>query len=237
MPSLVGLDPQYLAAATSAYKGGQRKNDMMQALVAGLGEVEIKNIAMFYATQKPGRAKTPSPGNQAAGKAAAAVCNACHGEGGVSTGNAPSLAGQDAQYFVAAMRAYRDGSRADPIMKGQAASISDAVTGDLAAWYASQQPQAPKLGKTLSTADWTQRCDRCHGVNGNSADPRLPALAAQRADYMETILNAYRSGARKSPAMTAMAKVLTDADVGMLAAYYARQKARAVVYVQLPASK
>jgi cytochrome c553 len=35
--------------------------------------------------------------------------------------------------------------------------------------------------------------------------------------------------------MTAMSKMLTDADVGMLAAYYSQQKARAVVYVQLPA--
>ena len=35
--------------------------------------------------------------------------------------------------------------------------------------------------------------------------------------------------------MAAMSKALTEADVGMLAAHYARQKARAVVYVQLPA--
>jgi cytochrome c553 len=133
------------------------------------------------------------------------------------------------------MRAYKDGSRTDPMMKGPAASITDAVATDLAAWYAGLQPQPPKLAKTLSTDDWAQRCDRCHGVNGNSTDPRLPALAAQRAEYLEGILKAFRSGARKSSAMTAMSKVLTDADVGMLSAYYARQKARAVVYVQLPA--
>ena len=90
----------------------------------------------------------------------------------------------------------------------------------------SQDPRHRRLG---------ERCDRCHGVNGNSTDPRVPALAAQRADYLERILNAYRTGARKSTAMSAMSKVLTEADVGMLAAYYSQQKARAVVYVQLPA--
>jgi len=235
MPSLAGLDPKYLVAAINAYKGGQRKNDMMMALVAGLGGVDINNIANFYAAQKPGKAQTPAPGNQAAGKAAAAACVACHGEAGGGTGTAPGLAGQDAQYFVAAMRAYKDGSRADPMMKGPAASTGDAVAKDLAAYYASLQPPLPKLAKSLTTADWTQRCDRCHGVNGNSTDPRMPALAAQRAEYLEGILKAFRSGTRKSAAMTAMSQVLTEADVGMLAAHYAQQKARAVVYVQLPA--
>jgi len=60
-------------------------------------------------------------------------------------------------------------------------------------------------------------------------------LAAQRFDYLEKVLQAYRTGARKSPAMAAMSEVLTEADVENLAAHYARQKARAVVYITLPA--
>ena len=35
--------------------------------------------------------------------------------------------------------------------------------------------------------------------------------------------------------MAAMSEGLTEADVGNLAAYYARQKARTVVYIALPA--
>jgi cytochrome c553 len=89
--------------------------------------------------------------------------------------------------------------------------------------------------KPLTTAEWAQRCDRCHGVDGNSTDPRLPALSAQRVDYLEKVLHAYRTGERKSPQMAAMSDVLTEADVENLAGYYARQKARAVVYVVLPA--
>jgi len=237
MPSLVGLDPKYLVAATNAYRNGQRKHDMMKTLVAGLGDADIDNIALFYAAQKPGKAQAPAPGNAAAGKVAAATCVGCHGEAGVSTGTAPSLAGQDAQYFVAAMRAYKDGSRADPMMKGPAAAVSDATLTDLAAYYASLQPQPPKVSKTLGTSDWAQRCDRCHGVNGNSTDPRLPALAAQRIEYLERVLDEYRTGARKSQAMAAMSNMLTVADVRNLAAHYSRQKARPVVYVVLPATK
>ena len=167
-----------LVAAANAYKKNQRKNDMMKAMVSGLDATDINNTALFYATQKPGRAQTAASGNPTAGKLAAAACGACHGEAGVSTGTAPSLAGQDAQYFMAAMRAYKDGSRADAIMKGQAASLAVAVMTDIAAYYTGLEPQPPKMSKALSAADWAQRCDRCHGVNGNSIDPRLPALAA-----------------------------------------------------------
>jgi cytochrome c553 len=49
------------------------------------------------------------------------------------------------------------------------------------------------------------------------------------------VLHAYRTGARKSPAMAAMSEMLTEADVENLAAHYARQRARSVVYVTLPA--
>ena len=235
MPSLVGLDPKYLVAAMTGYKSGQRKNDMMKTLVSALNEAEMNNIALFYAMQKPGKAQTPAAGNASAGKAAAAACAGCHGEGGVSGGTAPSLAGQDAQYFVAAMRAYKDGSRSDQTMKGPAGSTDDAVFKDLAAYYAGQQPQPPKVRKPLSIAEWAERCDRCHGVNGNSTDPRSPALASQRIDYLERVLRAYQKGVRKSPEMAAMSDGLTDATVEGLAAHYARQRARSVVYLVLPA--
>ena len=235
MPSLVGLDPKYFVTAIDAYKGGQRKHDMMKSMVAAARGADLSNIALYYALQKPGRAQTPAAGNEAAGKAAAAACAGCHGDEGVSGSPAtPSLAGQDAQYFAAALHAYKDGSRKDETMKGLAAALDDRVINDLAAYYAARQPQPPKVRKPMSTAEWAERCDRCHGINGNSTDPRSPMLAAQRADYLEKVLHAYRKGERKSPEMAAMSEVLTEADVENLASHYSRQKARAVVYVTLP---
>lgn len=238
MPSLVGLDPKYFLAAMSAYKSGERKNEMMKPMAASLSDAETSNVALYYALQKPARAKTPSAGDQAAGKSAAAACGGCHGETGVSSNPAtPSLAGQDAQYLAAAVVAYKDGSRKDDSMKGLAAGLDDRTIKNLAAYYAAQQPQAPNVRKPLSVAEWVERCDRCHGTNGNSTDPLIPALAAQRADWLETVLHAYRTGARKSSAMSAMSSTLSEADVKEVAAYYARQTPRAVLYVVVPEGK
>jgi cytochrome c553 len=238
MPNLVGFDPKSFVAAMNAYKSGQRKHEVMKTLAAGLSETDLNNLALFYALQKPGKAQTPAPGNQAAGKAAAAGCAGCHGETGVSTNPAmPSIAGQDAEYFSAAMKAYRDGSRADPSMTGPAAGLDDNKVRDMAAYYAAQQPQAPKVRKPLTVAEWVERCDRCHGPNGNSTDPRSPALAAQRADYLERVMRAYQKEERKSAAMASMSHVLTDAEIEGIAAFYARQRARSVVYLILPPAK
>lgn len=236
MPSLVGQDPKYLAAAIGAYKKGQRKNDMMKSMVASLDEAAIKNISLFYALQKAARAKTPAKGDKTAGKAAAASCTGCHGEQGVSGNPAtPSLAGQDAEYFAVALRAYKSGERADPTMSGIAGAMDDKTIRNLAAYYASLTPkQPPNVRVPLTPAQWATRCDRCHGVDGNSMDPRTPALAAQRFDYLEQVLRQFQTGARKSTTMAAMADMLSGVDVGALAAHYASQRARPVVYVTLP---
>ena len=235
-PSLVALDPKYLSAAMKAYTSGQRKNDTMKSMLAAESGADLSNIALYFALQKPARAQTPAPGNQAAGKTAAAACAQCHGDQGVSRDpTIPSLAGQDAQYLAATLREYKEGSRDDATMKVLVAPLDEAAIKNLSAFYANQQPQPANVRKPLTTAEWAQRCDRCHGVDGNSTDPRLPALAAQRADYLQKVLHAYRTGERKSPQMAAMSEALTEADVENLAAYYSHQKARSVVYIILPA--
>ncbi len=234
-PSLVGLDPKYLVTAMQAYKTGQRKNDLMKSLLAAVSEADMKSIALYFATQKPARAQTPSPGDKASGKDGAAACAGCHGEKGVSSNPAtPSIAGQDAQYLAAALQAYKDGSRGDESMKGVASALEDRSMKNLAAFYAGEQPMPPSVVRPLSPPQIAQRCDRCHGVGGNSIDPRLPSLAAQRFDYLEKVLNAYRSGARKSPQMAAMSAVLTEDDVQGLANLYSRQTARHPIYVMVP---
>jgi cytochrome c553 len=235
MPSLVGLDPKYFVAAMNAYKSGERRNDMMKSMVAALSPETANDVALYYALQKPARAQTPAPGDAAAGKTAATACSGCHGDQGVSASPAtPSLAGQDAEYFIAALRAYKDGARKDETMKSLAAALDDKAMRDLAAYYAAQPPQAPNVRRPFSLAEWSERCDRCHGANGNSIEPLVPRLAAQRADWLEQVLADYRSGARKSTAMAAMSALMSERDVKELAAYYARQSARAVVYLVVP---
>ena len=80
-------------------------------------------------------------GDVAAGKAKAGVCAACHGPAGVAMIPIyPNLAGQNEQYLVSALKAYkakqRTGGQA-PVMQGQAAALSDADIANLAAYYAS----------------------------------------------------------------------------------------------------
>lgn len=236
-PSLVGLDPRYFAAAMAAYKSGARKHDMMKGFAADLKEADVQNLALFYALQKPAKAETKAEGDAAAGKApAAASCSGCHGETGVSSNPAtPSIAGQDAEYIMSATRAYKDGTRKDESMRAPAAALDDKTLASVAAYYASQAPQAPNVRRPLGLAEWTARCDRCHGVNGNSTDPMVPALASQRPDWLDQVLAAYRSGARKSIAMSAMSSSLSEADIKDLSAHYSRQSARPVTYVVLPA--
>ena len=234
VPSLAGLDPKYLAAIMAAYKSGERKNDIMKTMMAAVADTNASNIALFYALQNPARAQAAAGGATAV-PSVSTPCAGCHGARGVSVNPAtPSLAGQDAQYLAAALHAYQDGSRGEATMKGMAAGLDDATMKILAGFYATQPPPPSTVRKPLNTAQWVERCDRCHGVNGNSSDPRIPALAAQGAEYLEKVLGAYRTGARRSPEMAAMAGGLSENDVRNLAGYYARQKARAVVYVPIP---
>ncbi len=236
-PSLIGFDEKYFVAAMNAYKSGQRQNDMMKMVAMSSSDTDVRQLALFYALQKPVAARTPSSGNAAAGKAASAACAGCHGEQGVSTNPAnPSLAGQDAGYFASAMHAYKNGKRSEETMKLAAAGLGDATIADLAAYFAAQQPRQPKVTKPLTLSEWVQRCDRCHGINGNSTDPRTPAIAAQRIEYLQKALKAYQDNQRRNSVMAAMSASLTDADVASLAAFYARQKARPFVFVLIPSN-
>lgn len=235
IPSLIGLDTKYLVDAMKAYKDGGRKNDTMKGMLASVDDTAMNNLALFYALEKPERAKTPAAGDAAAGKAGAASCVGCHGENGVSgSSGTPSLAGQDAQYIVAALVGYKNGSRAHDTMKGLAGALDDSAMKNLAAYFAAQEPKAPSVRKPLSTAEWVERCNRCHGVNGNSTDPRFPMLASQRVEYLQKALLDYRAQTRKSNEMHAMAGGLSEADIDNLAGFYAHEKARAVLFVPLP---
>lgn len=77
-------------------------------------------------------------GDAAAGKQKAESCVSCHGRGGKSTNpNNPNLAGQKKNYLIKALKAYKDGSRKDPMMNSLAAALSDADIDNLAEYYSS----------------------------------------------------------------------------------------------------
>lgn len=67
------------------------------------------------------------------------VCTACHGADGKATQPIyPNLAGQYANYMEQALKEYRAGTRKNPVMAAQAASLSDSDIRELSAYYAAQ---------------------------------------------------------------------------------------------------
>ncbi len=242
VPSLIGLHPKYRVESMQANKEGDRpvdetNADMKKALDA-LNDDDLKHVALYYALQTGNnltRAQTPSPGGPPAGKDALAACVKCHGENGIGSGPVnPNLAGQDATYMLNALRAYKAATRDDETMTPKVKNLSDDELRAFAVYYASLDPKPLGILKPLAPDEWAEKCDRCHGVNGNSVRPEVPALAAQRVEYLEEAIKAYRSGVGTSPEMAAMSSILTDDDIAGLAAHYARQKGLPVVFIPVP---
>ena len=83
---------------------------------------------------------TAMAGDAAAGKAKSAMCASCHGPAGISLSPLwPNLAGQKEQYLIKQIKAFRDGTRQDPMMAPMVAALSDADIDNLAAYYSSQK--------------------------------------------------------------------------------------------------
>lgn len=79
-------------------------------------------------------------GDAEAGKTKSATCAACHGPNGLSTTPGfPILAGQNRDYIVHSLKAYKSGKRKNPVMGGQAAALSDTDIADLAAFFSQQK--------------------------------------------------------------------------------------------------
>lgn len=80
-------------------------------------------------------------GDVEAGKGKAVVCASCHGADGIAlVPTYPNLAGQNAEYLVSALKAYRSKERQGgnaALMQAMAANLSDDDINDLAAYFAS----------------------------------------------------------------------------------------------------
>lgn len=73
-----------------------------------------------------------------AGKAKSMICAACHGADGISLiPMYPNLKGQKAQYLEKQLKAFKDGTRKDPVMAPMAMPLTDADIANVAAYYES----------------------------------------------------------------------------------------------------
>jgi cytochrome c553 len=142
----------------------------------------------------------------AAGAKSAAMCIGCHGIPGYQASfpevhKVPMISGQNAEYIVAALNAYKKGERRHPTMRAIAVSLSDADMANLAAFYqqdgasmvkpvAEQPARAPSA--EVAALLTKGACVSCHGANFNKPiNGAYPKIAGQHADYLYVALRAY----------------------------------------------
>ncbi|MEM9102757.1 MAG: cytochrome c [Pseudomonadota bacterium] len=99
--------------------------------------MNLSKVALTLLIMLPGFA-TLSAGDIAKGKAKSAVCAACHGADGKAVIKTyPSLAGQNKEYLISSIKAYRDGQRNNPLMSPMSKGLTDEDIANLAAYYSS----------------------------------------------------------------------------------------------------
>ena len=143
-PNLAGQIQEYLEKQLHNFKAApgkkaERENAVMAGMGAGLSPEDIRNVAAFYASQKPKGGASRSKelayfgqklyrgGNAVTGVPA---CAGCHGPSGAGLpAQYPRLAGQFAEYSAAQLKTFHDGQRANDMnrmMRAIASKMSEA---------------------------------------------------------------------------------------------------------------
>lgn len=184
-----------------------------------------------------GLAEARFEGDAAAGKAKSGACAACHGPDGNGGADPtwPKLAGQIPEYLYKQLADFKSGKRADPLMSGMAAPLSEKDMRDLAAFYASQKVK-PGAAASKELAEKGERlyrggnaktgvsaCMSCHGPSGRGIPPRFPRVSAQTAAYTEKQLLAFKSSKRSNDdeMMTRIAFRMSEAEIKAVSEYMA----------------
>lgn len=127
-PATAGMPATYIAAQIKHFQTGERKNAIMQPMVAGLDEAGIKAVSEWFAslplpqpvTLTPRGEKAPQEITELGEKLAylgdwdrnIPSCVSCHGPEGVGVGDTfPHLAGQHADYIESQLHAWQKGTR------------------------------------------------------------------------------------------------------------------------------
>lgn len=178
-------------------------------------------------------AMAEAPAKRTADQIVNTVCAACHGADGNSaiTLN-PKLAAQHPEYLQKQLMEFKSGKRANAVMSGMAAGLTDDEMAELAAYFSAKKltlAQASKngkgsLGEKIYRAGNAKTnvpaCAACHGPNGAGIPKQFPRLHGQHTDYTLAQLKAFRSGERaNAPMMMAIAAKMTDAEMEAVADY------------------
>lgn len=144
-PNLAGQHASYIAKQLTAYRDGERVNELMSPMAAALSDQNILDLAAYYAEMTPIKGAAEEE-NLTLGQniyrggvtsANIASCTGCHGPAGKGNPAAvyPMLSGQNKEYLVAQLKMFRSGERNnDPnqMMRLLAHRLSDAEIDALA---------------------------------------------------------------------------------------------------------
>jgi cytochrome c553 len=169
------------------------------------------------------------------------VCAACHAaDGNSSIAENPKLAGQHPEYLLKQLKEFKakpgeTAARANAIMAGFVANLSEADMRDLSAYFAKQTPKpgtarasrdvvlaGERLYRSGAPEKGLPACAGCHGPSGAGIPAQYPRLAGQWAGYTAAQLTAFRDGARKnSLQMAQIAAKMNDREIKAVADYIA----------------
>lgn len=138
-PVLAGQHPEYLYKQLRDYKSGERQNAIMAGMAAALSDQDMRDVAAYYAAQKPRQGSAGDLSLATAGqklyrggnaKTGVVPCAGCHSPNGAGIPiQYPRLKGQHTAYTVAQLQAFRAGQRANDagtMMRNVAARMTDA---------------------------------------------------------------------------------------------------------------
>lgn len=177
--------------------------------------------------------KAPAVEKKSAEQIVNTVCAACHAPDGNSVISLnPKLASQHPEYLEKQLTEFKSGKRANPVMSGMAAALSDDDIKNLAAYF-SAKPLALAQAKTNGAGSLGEKiyrggiaatnlpaCAACHGAHGSGLPKQFPSLRGQHADYTLAQLRAFRLSERaNAPMMMAIAVKMTDAEMAAVADY------------------
>ena len=170
---------------------------------------------------------TASANDMSFGKLKSEACSGCHGIKGISPFPLrPNLAGQDADYIVHQLKAFKSGSRINDTMMQISKSLTNDEMITLANYYSRQpaeiihgsDPLLIKKGQEKYSLCWS-----CHGENGEGPGS-YPSVAGQHPQYTIQQLKNFKNGLRKNPVMKALTETLSVNEMEALGAYIATLK-------------
>ncbi|WP_081353312.1 c-type cytochrome [Polynucleobacter asymbioticus] len=189
----------------------------------------------------PGKPKADPAAGEAlysAGDATRGVtaCITCHGPKGQSAvGTWPKLSAQHAAYITKQLKNFKEGTRANAVMMGMAATLTEQDMINISSFLV-KQPASQGVAQNKDTIELGQSiyrggiaskavpaCAACHSPNGAGLPSQYPRLGGQWADYTYAQLVAFSNGTRKNgPMMTTIAGKMSDAEMKAVSDYIAR---------------